>query len=376
MKLKHILTEAKEVTPELKAFMDDFIAGTSQHPFSRNLRIWNDSVGIEASIWDNAIDLAAIMSFIEKGNGDASKALKWFTDLADKHGVPIELAVQPIKDAGAKGKSLSKAALTAWYKRNGFKSAGGEYMRREPKKLLEATFSKRNHLLRRCVESEGPRLTAEEIIDWPKNKEQIWAQYVAPPIAIIENRATPFNDKDMPDFSDDSYTAVVGTSDGYKIWGSGYDRKMVVYGILDDDRKLLAYISFKLQEQTVDGVSFHDIGKIWVKQDQRGKGLIASILDFIVKKKNTALGSGRAVTIDGEKWMRQMINKRSYKFKVFDRALKKMLPIEDVPSEKLFKFANDYELIFTESWGGLFDDCPHECKLGEMRKFRGDPIWD
>lgn len=117
---------------KLKAFMDDFRNGTDQHPFARHLRIFNDSVGFEASIWNNAIHLSAIMSFLSKGDGEASKALKWFTDLADKHQVPIELTVKPIKNAGAEGKNLTKTQLTAWYTRHGFKKTRGEGMRREP----------------------------------------------------------------------------------------------------------------------------------------------------------------------------------------------------------------------------------------------------
>lgn len=125
--------------------MDEFIAGTTQHPFARHLRIWNNSVGFEVSAFNGVIDLGAIMSFIEKGAGHASQALKWFTDLADKHGVDIELAVQPIKNAGdPTRKSLTKAQLTAWYRRHGFKSTGGEYMLRKAKSIAESIAESTN----------------------------------------------------------------------------------------------------------------------------------------------------------------------------------------------------------------------------------------
>lgn len=127
------LFESKQSTPELDAFMADFKAGTFQHPLARHLWIYEDSVGFEVSIWNKAIHLSAIMSFNSKGEGEASKALKWFIELADKHGVPIELDVQPIPNAGAEGKSLTKAQLTAWYKRNGFVVTRGTKMRRDPK---------------------------------------------------------------------------------------------------------------------------------------------------------------------------------------------------------------------------------------------------
>ncbi len=127
------ILETKQSTPELDAFMKDFFAKTVGNPFARHLRIYDDSVGFETSIWNKAIHLAAIMSFASKGEGEASKALKWFVSLADKHGVPIELDVKPIPNAGAEGKNLTKTQLTAWYKRNGFEKVRGDMMRREPK---------------------------------------------------------------------------------------------------------------------------------------------------------------------------------------------------------------------------------------------------
>lgn len=118
----------------LEAFMGEYWKNTSSHPFDRSLRIWNDSIGFDVSKFDGAISLGSVMSFIEKNAGEASKALKWLCELADKHGVEIDLYVKPIKGAGAKaGKDLNKAQLKAWYTKNGFVSKRGDDMTRMPK---------------------------------------------------------------------------------------------------------------------------------------------------------------------------------------------------------------------------------------------------
>jgi hypothetical protein len=133
MLLNEIKLGTKSDPEALKAFMADMRANTEAHPFARGMVIHNDSVGVEVSIFDGKIHLSSIMSFVQKNAGEASKTLKFLTDLADKHQVIMDLAVSPIKNAGAReGKSLTKAQLTAWYGRYGFKKARGDYMERPP----------------------------------------------------------------------------------------------------------------------------------------------------------------------------------------------------------------------------------------------------
>lgn len=125
-------------TERLNAFIKDFQAATRAHPFARHLDLWGTDdqlVGFEVSKFDGRIHLGAIMSFVEKGAGNGSAAMKWFTDLADKHNVEIELAVKPIPGAGATNKkSLTKSQLKTWYKKFGFVPSGGDdYMIRKPK---------------------------------------------------------------------------------------------------------------------------------------------------------------------------------------------------------------------------------------------------
>jgi hypothetical protein len=73
----------------------------------------------------------------KRGTGDASKALKQITDIADNSGLTIQLEPTPIKDFIKSGeKKLSKQQLVEWYKKNGFvqKYEGNDtILIREPK---------------------------------------------------------------------------------------------------------------------------------------------------------------------------------------------------------------------------------------------------
>lgn len=122
----------EKIKERIDAMLAEFKSKTEQHPFSRGIRIY-DNIGLEIeNYWDQEVHLKSIMSFEEKGAGQASKALKFLTDLADKHKVPLTLEVEPLKNAGAKGKNLTKSQLSAWYKRNGF-VGGAHDMFRMPK---------------------------------------------------------------------------------------------------------------------------------------------------------------------------------------------------------------------------------------------------
>lgn len=127
--------EKQKRASALDAFLKEFDAATTPHPWHGRMSIWQDSVGIELSKWQGMIHISSIMSFAKKNDGNASKALKWLCELADKHSVKMDLEVSPVKNAGAReGKSLNKTELKSWYKRNDFKPVGGDHMLREPTK--------------------------------------------------------------------------------------------------------------------------------------------------------------------------------------------------------------------------------------------------
>jgi allophanate hydrolase subunit 2 len=130
------VVEAPKKNPGVVAMMKEVWANTEGHPFVRGMRITKELVGMEVkNYWDTEVHIGSIMSFEKKNAGNASKALKWLCDLADKHKVLLTLSVKPLKNAGAKeGKNLSKNDLIAWYARNGFVRKGKtDHMSREPR---------------------------------------------------------------------------------------------------------------------------------------------------------------------------------------------------------------------------------------------------
>lgn len=113
----------------IKAFFAEFKEGTASHPFARQMRL-HGNVGVELdNLWDESVSLNFIVSFGEKGTGEASQTLKWLCGLADKHHVELVLDVEPVK-AGSKGKDLNKRDLTAWYGRHGFVKSRGQMIRK------------------------------------------------------------------------------------------------------------------------------------------------------------------------------------------------------------------------------------------------------
>lgn len=137
MRFKQFITETlklgvRKMPENYQAMFDEFLAQTTAHYFDRRTRIWNDVVGISLVFFDGVFDLEAIMTFSDKNQGDASKALKWLTSLADKHKCVLTLEVVPLKAGSDTGKNLTKKDLIAWYKRNGFKKDMGDAYRREP----------------------------------------------------------------------------------------------------------------------------------------------------------------------------------------------------------------------------------------------------
>lgn len=115
------------------AFINDFFANTTQHAFSNKTRIVNNQAAVEISPQEGQIHIHDIQSFApasfgEQGTGGGRKALRLLTDLADKHGVELNLTSQAYSEKG-----LSDDQLHSWYARNGFKDDEYGGMVRKPK---------------------------------------------------------------------------------------------------------------------------------------------------------------------------------------------------------------------------------------------------
>jgi hypothetical protein len=130
------------------AMLDELWEKSQPHPFDPKMRLMNvlpehrdDLVSIEAYEFDGGVHLSSIMTFSPKGKGSGTRALKMFTDMADKWGVTLNATVSPIANAGdATNPSLNLEQLHKWYAKHGFKRGwpgnereGGDQIFRLPK---------------------------------------------------------------------------------------------------------------------------------------------------------------------------------------------------------------------------------------------------
>jgi len=98
-------------------FFKDYLEGTDQHPIDRHSRLYGYSSLIVRKSIDhpnNAVYISDIMS-LEAGKGHGSVALKALCELADEHGVTLELTAKAYGP-----KHLSTKQLVDWYSRYGF----------------------------------------------------------------------------------------------------------------------------------------------------------------------------------------------------------------------------------------------------------------
>lgn len=102
----------------ISAFIKEYTEQTQDHPYSKTERIYNNQVTIELSPFDGKIHLSDIRS-LAPGSGAGTKALKFLTGLAKKHGVTIE-AIAKVYHPDKKY-IRSSSRLKDWYLKHGFR---------------------------------------------------------------------------------------------------------------------------------------------------------------------------------------------------------------------------------------------------------------
>ena len=116
MKLNEVIKLRGSTNPNLESFMDDFYSSTKESPIGHG-RLYGP-VLLDVSIFDGEIHLSDINTVGDKGQGSGTQALKFLTNLADKHNVKLS--------GVAKGYSQSKEhiqtseRLLQWYQKHGF----------------------------------------------------------------------------------------------------------------------------------------------------------------------------------------------------------------------------------------------------------------
>lgn len=148
-----------------QSYIADFFDNTAPHPFSNKTRIVNNQASVQLSPQDGQIHINDIMShapatYGQQGTGGGRKALNLLTDLADKHGVELNLNPQAYSEKG-----LSDEQLHSWYTRNGFKDDEYGGMVRKPKAQIQPSAAPQVALKR--PDGSDIKFTAQE-------KEKLW----------------------------------------------------------------------------------------------------------------------------------------------------------------------------------------------------------
>ncbi len=115
-----------ENNQNLQAFMDDMQSKSEFYQRGIGFFMTNFPVIIDAKIFSGKIYFSIVSE--DKNKGVGNNAMKWFTELADKHQVVLTCFIKPFGNE----KGLSKKQLFVWYKKFGFKKTRGDDMDREP----------------------------------------------------------------------------------------------------------------------------------------------------------------------------------------------------------------------------------------------------
>ena len=119
--------------------MDDFVAATKESPIGKG-RLYGD-VLIDVSPFDGEIHLGDIVTVGEKSQGSGTRALKFLTDLADRHNVRLSGTAKAYSKS--KEHIQTSERLLQWYKKHGFVEPADSFgdedegfdIRRSPKRL-------------------------------------------------------------------------------------------------------------------------------------------------------------------------------------------------------------------------------------------------
>jgi hypothetical protein len=109
--------------PKLDDFMKDYWEHTTQHPWTEQVRIFQNKVALEVRKFGSKIHIGDISTLAPK-SGAGTEALKFLTALADKHGVTLEGIAKAYHTD--KSKITSTPRLVQWYQKHGFIIGDGD----------------------------------------------------------------------------------------------------------------------------------------------------------------------------------------------------------------------------------------------------------
>lgn len=107
-------------------FFDEWMEVTEDNPLSPDERVfeYGSAITLRPSVTEGVVWLDSIRSF-EKGTGAGSQALKYLTEMADRHGITLRLYARPFE---TEAPGLEQESLIMWYEQNGFAKEFSEQM--------------------------------------------------------------------------------------------------------------------------------------------------------------------------------------------------------------------------------------------------------
>lgn len=146
------------------------------------------------------------------------------------------------------------------------------------------------------------------------------------------------NPLNLPTF-DPIYSKIVGSQDNIDVWGSREKKGFEIFGFKNLE-SVIAYIILEEDEVVAQTVRLREL---WVKDDQRGKGLATGLLIFVTRKLKIKLLIDRneIVSADARSLVKKAVDRGILKV-----AINKNITL-DVALTDLTK--NDIEIVLFET---------------------------
>jgi GNAT superfamily N-acetyltransferase len=160
------------------------------------------------------------------------------------------------------------------------------------------------------------------------------------------------------------HSTILGTFDSHEIWMSRDFAPNRVFAICTPEKVCRAFLIIDEESTDIDGESFYRIEKIYVRPEDRRKGMGSSLIEFCVLKLGMKLRSGSTVSNSGRDLLRRLVQANALKFKAYNPSSKSVI---DVPDDLFTNLNTETQLLITESF--LDDPRMFENKLLVARSF-------
>ena len=121
MKLTEVIKLRGNTNPNTDAFMQDYIDATT--PGDDRIRLYG-TIGLTVYPFSGRIRVSDIVSLGDKSQGAGTQALKFLTDLADRHNVELVGTAKAYSQSDEHIQDSSR--LLQWYEKHGMSRTGGD----------------------------------------------------------------------------------------------------------------------------------------------------------------------------------------------------------------------------------------------------------